>query len=659
MKNKRHRVSRAWILCFLVGSIISFSQCSKTTSGDDAQGTNIVLSITDVSLPSSIHVHENGDIKLTARGFDTGDEIIMTSTENSNIEYTLPLKSVTAQSGVITLPAGFSSGSYRLVVRRNNRTATLGTVHIQLVVDIPDQAGMNIKGMVESDGVGIPNVVVSDGIEVTTTNEQGIYYLNSAKKHGYVFISVPSNYEVSKKGNLPQFFQYTTSPQTSVIERMDFSLTPVNNAKHIVLAMADFHLAARGTNDIFQFENGFLPDANQTISTYQSQGYKVYGLTLGDLTWETYWYSTNFRLPEYITQIGRLNCPVFNVIGNHDHDPYYADDWFAENAYRRNLGPTYYSFNLGDIHYVVLDNTEYINTGGAVGSPGQRNYNSRISNEQLEWLQKDLATVQDKNKPLVLAMHIPLLNAPGLDGNGNETGGIRVTGGTRLINEILSAFSDVHVLSGHSHINWTRQYSPTLVEHNIGAVSASWWWTGFYGDNHICRDGSPGGYKVFNRDNNDFTWYYKGIGFDKDYQFRAYDRNEIHITAAEFAPNSTNAELAPYVGEFASASSDNEILVNVFGYDTEWSIEILEEGNPLPVTRVSTFDPLHAISYAPQRLNLGHTPNSTFVSNITRHIFKATASNAMSTVQINVTDRFGRVYTETMTRPKPFNYSMR
>ena len=39
--------------------------------------------------------------------------------------------------------------------------------------------------------------MVSDGTEVTVTDDKGIYELKSAKKWGYVFISVPSGYEVA------------------------------------------------------------------------------------------------------------------------------------------------------------------------------------------------------------------------------------------------------------------------------------------------------------------------------------------------------------------------------------------------------------------------------------------------------------------------------
>lgn len=54
------------------------------------------------------------------------------------------------------------------------------------------------------------------------------------------------------------------------------------------------------------------------------------------------------------------------------------------------MGPTYYSFDVGEVHYVMLDNTVYINTGGTEGSMGKRNYHSYVTDQQLAWLRDDL-----------------------------------------------------------------------------------------------------------------------------------------------------------------------------------------------------------------------------------------------------------------------------
>lgn len=521
---------------------------------------------------------------------------------------------------------------------------------------LPDEEGMTVKGVVSCEGIGVSGVVVSDGFEVTVTDQEGRYYLPSLKKTGYVFISIPGCYEVTTESNAPQFFQRLSS--VSVVDRCDFNLTQVSNDEHVVIPMADWHLANRN-NDLEQFLTNVLPDVNATIDTYLAKGTKVYALTLGDLTWDLYWYNNNFGLKEYISYMNKLNCPVFNLIGNHDNDPYFTNDWQAESKYRNFIGPTYYSFNLGKIHYVVLDSVEYLNTGASQGNIGERNYKDVVVADQLEWLKKDLATITDKSTPIVVAMHTPLYSNPSIDVNGNQTNKLALNNGSTLI-DCLKEFSNVHVLSGHTHMNYSVDEEEGLMEHNTAAICATWWWTGKngYAGNHICRDGSPGGYGVWEINGSQQQWYYKSIGYDKSYQFRSYDLNTVHITAANFAPNASNATLAQYAGPYAHENLNNEVLINVWGFDNKWKIEVRESGNLLDVIRVKTLDPLHIISYETLRLNAGATPTSSFVTNETAHLFKVKASAPDSTLEIKVTDRFGRIYTETMERPKAFSLAM-
>ena len=49
----------------------------------------------------------------------------------------------------------------------------------------------NLFGVVEADGKPLAGVAVSDGLTVTTTDKNGCYSLNSQKKFGNVFISLP------------------------------------------------------------------------------------------------------------------------------------------------------------------------------------------------------------------------------------------------------------------------------------------------------------------------------------------------------------------------------------------------------------------------------------------------------------------------------------
>jgi hypothetical protein len=173
-----------------------------TSCGDSDNGTEIqTLGITGVSIPNPLLVQNGIPVTLSGKGFVVGDVLTFTSTDGT--EYTTTISAVTESSMTFSLPSGFVSGSYYLSLTRNGEKVSLSKPAIQITVnlDIPDKAGMTVKGVVYCNGVGVAGVEVSDGIEVTTTDANGLYYLPSKKKYGYVFISVPGGYEVTNDGN--------------------------------------------------------------------------------------------------------------------------------------------------------------------------------------------------------------------------------------------------------------------------------------------------------------------------------------------------------------------------------------------------------------------------------------------------------------------------
>ena len=90
---------------------------------------------------------------------------------------------------------------------------------------IPDKAGMTVKGIVkDSAGNGIAGVVVSDGLEVTATDERGIYYLASdLARRNFVFVSVPADCEIPATQGCPRFYRKIDRKQA--VNRADFTLT--------------------------------------------------------------------------------------------------------------------------------------------------------------------------------------------------------------------------------------------------------------------------------------------------------------------------------------------------------------------------------------------------------------------------------------------------
>ena len=499
--------------------------------------------------------------------------------------------------------------------------------------------GVTVYGVVSADGQPLPGVRVSDGFIFTATDAKGVYRLSSAKKHGYVFVILPTGYmPVCKNNVFPQFFA-TLSKAATECERADFALHSAGNQKKFrMLVFGDMQLADR-SDDLGQFRHF----TGEIASSYPTDdGIQTYALTLGDMSWDSHW--GKYDLNRYVTDIKRIgSMPVFHAMGNHDHDLACEGDFLSAVVYKKVIGPTYYSFNIGGVHFVMLDDIECTNDG----TGEKATYNDNLVDEQIAWLREDLAPLS-KNTPLVVVLHAPLYKDSGSYSLDNA----------KTLEPMLSPFAEVLIQSGHTHImyNVDKTSDKHIFEQNSGSVCGTWWYTGYDVPwLHIGRDGSPGGYRVCEFDDGSVKWYFKGIERAADFQFRSYDRNQIHITAEKYTPAASDEYKQIFtesVGEYGNASSDNWVYINVWDWDPGWKVEVFEGSKSLKVTKFEGFDPLHVIAYNAKRASLGKKLD--FATKNTKHLFKAQASSASSTLVIKVTDRFGREYTETMQRPKPF-----
>ena len=573
-------------------------------------------------------------------------DVVLLGDPTGNLR-TCPIIEVSQQSFKISLFDGMVSGDYNVYIQRGSQKKMLGIMTVTITYksenenkEIELNDGNNVYGIVSCGTEGIPGVVVSDGVEVVQTDKDGVYQFKSKKKHKYVFISVPSGYEAMSEGVLPKIHVQLTKGENEP-ERVDFPLVEAPGQEtHKMLFFGDMHMAAR-TSDAKQFAN-FVADINALVSANPDE--QIYAMSLGDMTWELYWVSNKYAFDEYLRDAnGIKNLQIFHTIGNHDHDMAFAGDFDTVTKYKKSMAPTYYSFNIGNVHYVVIDDIDCKNTGA--NTSASRVYDDNVVSEQLEWLKKDLSFVP-KTMPLVITMHAPVYN----DSNNNSLNN------ASAFEQIISGYT-THFWTGHTHkmYNVDKLSSKKIFEHNAGAVCATWWWTGHLTSGiHVAQDGAPGGYSIVDVTGTDFKWCFKGTGKDVNHQFRTYDRNQIVMTAEKFVPSnkqsaSNNKAFEDAAKDWISPNDANYVYINVWNYDAKWTIEVKEDGKALNVERVTIKDPLHLIAYNAK------TPTGGFGTSNTKHMFRVKASSATSTLDIKVIDRFGNVYTETMTRPKKFS----
>lgn len=642
---------------FLIGTIalVASTAACGDTDADAAPTDDFDVRI---ELPATADVTRGGELTLKVRDGKaplTTDSFLL---EGGGISHLCPILRASSEDFTLRLADACESGSYTAHLRRDARKKTIGKIHINIVeeLDFRPAEGTTVYGVVATAEGPVAGVVVSDGTEVTVTDAAGIYELRSAKRWGYVFISVPSGYEAPADGVRPLFYQRLLGA-SHVVERKDFTLTRVDGQDDFTLfLLGDMHLANR-TGDAAQFAQ-FAADLNAYRAAHG--GRRMYALTLGDMTWDKYWYSNSYALPQYVSTVDRLlgDLPVYHTMGNHDNDFMTTSDYDAAVKYVDVIAPTYYSFNIGKVHFVVMDDIDCSTYDGT----DSRIYVKRITNEQLNWLAKDLAHV-DKSTPLIVSMHAQVFKPSG-------TGFVydHDSANTETLLDLLDGY-EVHFVTGHTHKIFNVRPGDDVVrgrnihEHNSGSVCASWWWSGHLTPGvHLSPDGTPGGYAVWDVRGTDFNRLYKSTGWPEEYQFRSYDLNNVSFSMADVplmpadAPAAVLSSYRQYVAAYP-ANADNEVLINIWNWNRNWRLSVVDErGKQLACTPVWAYDPLHIAALTVPRFNKASlTAVPSFITDRYTHFFKAKADDPDVDLTITVEDEFGRTWTERMQRPKAFS----
>lgn len=279
----------------------------------------------------------------------------------------------------------------------------------------------------DTSGNPIPGVVVSDGYGCVTTDANGVYQMERYKKARFVHYSTPAGYAINTSAdNYPLF--YAEIVHKNIADRHDFVLTPLPapESDFTLVCIADPQCAT--TAEISRYVNETIPDVEATVDAYKAKGTPVYGITLGDIVFDTPDLWSNMK-----ESMANRNLPVFQTIGNHDHLQTETSDDNAAANFETQFGPRNYSFNRGDVHIVSMDNVLY---------EGKKKYKGGITDRQLEWLRQDLSHV-DKDKLVIFCAHIPFRGGTSVTDESHEN--------YDGVLDLLSGFSEAHIMIGHTH----------------------------------------------------------------------------------------------------------------------------------------------------------------------------------------------------------------
>ena len=541
--------------------------------------------------------------------------------------------------GLDTLKAGQYAKMKKAVAEKLHEE-TADTIHGELT----DEEGKPMEG-----------VVVSDGFTCVKTDSIGCYTLLTNKDSRFVYYTIPDYCEVlthSETDRTALFYQ----PIVSKRKTYNFTLHRLPHGKeknYRLIVFGDpqvtnaFNPYFTGPNDdpvkktdLERFTEETMTDVKETIGNLPA-GTPVYALSMGDNV--QYYGGYNASLEEGIRKaMGSSKARVFSVIGNHDQD----NNSLYKRKWEDSFGPTDYSFDRGDVHYVCFNNVHFFR-GMSYYQPGE------LMESQLKWLRQDLA-LADKSKKLIVSYHIPLTfgtrpskNAEPLNittEEGHYSSSILST----ILKEAKAFKGGYELFCGHTHFAINHEinfHGQRVLEHCHAAACGNIWQSNI----NIC--GTPNGYYVYSIEQNRLTnAYYKGTFWPAERQMSLFYAN-------------TNFNGESYATDWSLPHNEKVVVANVFNADSRWKVVAIEDGHEHEMKRLnSKGQDAFATGY---HLKYNKAVSAYFVSKrngylIMNHLYYYIPKSKEAHITVKATDPYGNTYTgsthDVVTEPF-FNYA--
>jgi hypothetical protein len=321
----------------------------------------------------------------------------------------------------------------------------------------------NGNGVRDPGERGISNVVVSNQDTVLVTDASGAFRI-SGRGTGVVFVSTPNEYRA-----VGAFWR-----DASTAAPLNFGLARLPAATELVFIHAsDTHISAASLA------------RTQRLRTLVDSLSPNLLLITGDLVRDA------LRVPEteatgyyqmFMREESAFKTPVFTVPGNHENFGIERDTSHVSSShplygramYHHFLGPDYYSFTRGGVHFIGLNTVDI----------DDQRYYGHVDSLQLAWLERDLALIPP-TMPVVTFDHIPFFSTfEGINGYNDAPPApslITVNGKTAYRHTVSNAAAvlaalhkRLHVLALGGHIHGTEriEYEIAGLKTRFNQVSA-------------------------------------------------------------------------------------------------------------------------------------------------------------------------------------------
>jgi hypothetical protein len=492
-------------------------------------------------------------------------------------------------------------------------------------------ADANANGQRDPGEAGIADVRVSNQVDVVRTDAGGSYEL-PVTDDTIIFVVKPRGYAMPADADGRWEGYYINKPAGSPEQRYA-GVAPTGDLPDSV----DFGLVPHEEGDTFQaiFFGDPQPRNSREVGYIGTRvvpelvgSDAAFGIALGDDAFD------NPAIHDQVASaFGKIGFPMYYVLGNHDENYDSPDDAHSTESFQRAFGPPYYSFDFGAVHFIVLDDVNWLGPRSEEAAKRKALYVAGLGEKQMGWLAKDLAMVP-KDQLVVLSMHIPL----------EETAELPAIFALLEGRPTLSFSAHTHTYEQRFYGEDKGWHGAEPHHHIVAGATCGAWWGGVPAADGApvspCCDGTPIGYTVMTFDGSTYDARFKACEEDPSVQMRLTVTDGAGV--AEGPPQAEGdaaAEPAPgrfvYANVFVACPTDP--VEFRFGDTGEWQ----------PMERIVAADPYFEAERAK-----AHNIEKPFTPlggpSACQHLWRVAVPEGLAegarTLHVRTTDMYGHEY---------------
>lgn len=258
------------------------------------------------------------------------------------------------------------------MIRYSVAIVLLGGITLQAMAQYTGRVFVdeNKNGVLDQREKLLQHVPVSDGLHVVLTDANGVYSLSGHDRARFLFITTPSGYKTSNA-----YYHRINAGRTTY----DFPVSICrggikSDGTHRFIHISDTEIHGKEGNQVW----------TNNLRDYAANEKIAFIVHTGDICYEA---GLNSHIQLLNTSLME-DTQVFYGIGNHD----LVKGTYGEELFEKLYGPTYYSFDVGNVHYVM---TPMLHGDHAPGYTKEDVY---------RWMKNDLVQV-DKGKSVIVFNH--------------------------------------------------------------------------------------------------------------------------------------------------------------------------------------------------------------------------------------------------------------